>query len=310
MVGGRSVHYSNPMSISTFHGHKTAIYENQFFRLECLTEGGPRIVRLIPAWTGENLFAEVPDITVPSKTGSFHLHGGHRLLHAPESATYSYLPDDTGLTVKQYEDGFRLQGPIDPFTHIRKTISIQLSASHPFVVVKHVLENHGWSSVRLSPWAVTLMRPGGTAILPQQSGVLDSEDVLPNRRFALWPYSRWDDPRLKLGDDFILVNSAPNPQPFKVGYFNPHGWLGYFYDDTLFVKRYGVRRNEDYPDYGSNAEVYTNHRFTEIGSLGPLVELQSKKELVHTETWEAYKEDEIPNDLMGGKNIKAILAKN
>jgi hypothetical protein len=75
----------------------------------------------------------------------------------------------------------------------------------------------------------------------------------------------------------------------------------------LFVKRFGVRRNEEYPDFGSNAEVYTNHRFTEIESLGPIVELQPKREIVHTETWEVYKEDEIPADLLGGKKLKDII---
>jgi hypothetical protein len=295
------------MSASDFHGHKTAVYENQFFRLECLATAGPRIVRLIPAWTGENLFAEVPDVTVHTGTGQFHPYGGHRLWHAPESLSYSYVPDDDGLTIKQYEDGMLLKGPIDPVTRLRKTISIQMSASHPFIVLKHLIENNGWAPVRLSPWALTMMRPGGTAILPQQSGNVDGEEVLPNRRFALWPYSRWEDPRLKLGDNFIVVRSSSSTQPFKIGYFDPHGWLGYFYDDTLFVKRFGVRRNEDYPDYGSNAEVYTNNRFTEIESIGPLVELQPKREIVHTETWEVYRENEIPNDLLGGRKLKDIL---
>lgn len=295
------------MSVSTFHGQNTAVYENSFFRLECLSAGGPRIVRLIPSWTGENLFAEVPDLKTSTRHGDFHPHGGHRLWHAPESLAYSYLPDDNGLTIKQYEDGIRLQGSIEPVTSIRKTISIQLSSSHPFVVVKHIIENHGWTSVRLSPWALTMMRPGGTAILPQQGSVVEGEEVLPNRRFAMWPYSRWDDERLRLGNEHILVRSAPNAQPFKIGYFNSHGWLGYAYDDTLFIKRFGVRRNEDYPDFGCNSEVYTNHRFTEIESLGPLVDLPPKKDIVHTETWEVYKESEIPGELLGGKTLKEIL---
>ncbi len=152
-----------------------------------------------------------------------------------------------------------------------------------------------------------MMRPGGTAILPQQSGIMDSE-VLPNRRFALWPYSRWEDARLKLQDDFISIKSSSNPQPFKMGYFNTRGWLAYFFDDTLFVKRFGVRRSEEYPDYGSNTEVYTNHRFTELESLGPLVDLPPKKDVVHTETWEIYKEDQIPNDLLGGRKLEEILS--
>ena len=300
--------YSIFMNTLDFYGYKTAVYENQFFRLECLANGGPRIVRLIPSWTGENLFAEVPDLVTISEAGSYHPYGGHRLWNAPESIHYSYIPDDDGLTIKQYEDGIRLQGCIEPITKLRKTIIVQMSASHPFIVVKHIIENHGWTTIRLSPWALTMMRPGGTAILPQQVGAVDSESVLPNRRFAMWPYSRWEDARLKLAEDFITVRSDPNPQPFKIGYFNPYGWLSYFYDDTLFVKRFGVRRNEEYPDYGCNAEVYTNHRFTEIESLGPLVDLPARKDSVHTETWEVYRENEIPADLFGGKKVKEVIA--
>ncbi len=55
--------YIENMGAINFHGNKTVEYENQFFRVECLAEAGPRIVRLIPAWTGENLFAELPDMT-------------------------------------------------------------------------------------------------------------------------------------------------------------------------------------------------------------------------------------------------------
>ena len=299
--------YSIGMNTVDYHGHKTAVYENQFFRLECLANAGPRIVRLIPSWTGENLFAEVPDLVTSTENGDYRPYGGHRLWNAPESVHYSYIPDDDGLTIKQYEDGIRLQGCIEPITRLRKTISIQMSSSHPFIVVKHIIENQGWTTVRLSPWALTMMHPGGTAILPQQVGAVDSETVLPNRRVAMWPYSRWEDARLKLGDDFITIKSTSNPQPFKIGYFNPHGWLAYYYDDTLFVKRFGVRRNEEYPDFGCNTECYTNHRFTEIESLGPLVDLHARKEVVHTETWEVYRENEIPGDLLGGKKVKDII---
>jgi hypothetical protein len=96
---------------------------------------------------------------------------------------------------------------------------------------------------------------------------------MPNRKFALWPYTRWDDPRLQLGDEFVLIKSDATKHAMKLGYFNPHGWLGYVYDDVVFLKRYGVRSDEEYPDYGCNSEVYANFRAVELESLGPLVEL-------------------------------------
>lgn len=295
------------MEYGEYFGHKTVVFENKFFRIECLAEAGPRIVRLIPVWTGENLFAETPGVTIRSSRGEYQLHGGHRLWRAPEYPTRTYVPDDSGLTVKELPNGLKLTGAEEPGTGLRKTITIQGSSSQPFLIVKHKIENLGGSSVRLAPWAITMLRPNGTAILPQQAGNVDDDGLLPNRRLALWPYSRLDDPRLRLRDDFITVKADATASPFKVGYFNPHGWLGYAYFDVMFVKRFGVRRDEEYPDYGSNAEVYVNARALELESIGPFVELAPQGDVVHTETWEVHDVDKLPNDLLRGKPLDEIL---
>jgi len=298
------------MKYGDFHGNKAIVLENEHFRVECLAEAGPRIVRLIPLWTGENLFAEAPDFTTRTELGEYRYYGGHRLWYAPESMPQTYTPDDHGLAAKQIQSGLRLTGSVGTATGIRKTITLQMSPSRPFLIVKHKLENHGRVTVRLSPWALTMMRPKGTAILPQQYGSADSDGLSPNRRFALWSYSRWNDPRLQLGEEFVTIRSESTNQALKLGYFNPHGWLGYVYDDVFFVKRFGVRRDEEYPDFGCNSEVYTNQCSTELQSLGPIVNLMPREEVVHTETWEVYKDTEIPKELLGGRTLKEILPGN
>jgi hypothetical protein len=184
-----------------------------------------------------------------------------------------------------------------------------MSSSKPFIIIRHKLENQGRSSIRLAPWAITMMRTQGVAILPQQYGNIDSDGLMPNRKFALWPYTRWDDPRLRLGDEFILIQSDLTNHAMKLGYFNPHGWLGYVHDDVVFLKRYGVRSDEEYPDFGCNSEVYANFRAVELESLGPLVELAPRQNVIHTETWEVYKDAEIPKEILGGKSLQELLAK-
>jgi len=295
------------MKFGDFHGYKTVVLENEFFRMESLAEAGPRVVRLIPAWTGENLFAEVPDFTTKTSSGEYHYLGGHRFWYAPESLTHTYVPDTHGLSVRPVSKGLRLIGSRERKSGLQKTITIQISSSKPFIIVRHRLENQGRSSVRLSPWAITMMRTQGVAILPQQYGNVDSDGLMPNRKFALWPYTRWDDPRLRLGDEFVLIKSDSTNHPMKIGYFNPHGWLGYVYDDVVFLKRYGVRSDEEYPDYGCNSEVYANFRAVELESLGPLVELAPRQNIIHTETWELYKDTEIPKSILGGKSLKELL---
>ena len=295
------------MIFGDFHGHKTVLLENEFFRMECLAEAGPRIVRLIPAWTGENLFAEVPDAITQTSSGEYRYLGGHRLWYAPESLSRTYVPDTDGVSVKPIQKGLRLVGIKEGKTGLQKTITIQISSSRPYIIVRHKLENHGRSSIRLAPWAITMMRTKGVAILPQQFGSVDSEGLLPNRKFALWPYTRWDDPRLQLGDEFVLIKSDSTKHAMKLGYFNPHGWLGYVHSGVVFLKRYGVRSDEEYPDYGCNSEVYANFRAVELESLGPLVELGPRQNVIHTETWEVYKDSEIPRNILGGKSLKKLL---
>lgn len=290
-----------------FYGHKTIILENESIQLECLAEVGPRIVRLIPAWIGENLFTEVPNDVTTTSFGAFHFWGGHRLWYAPEAMPRTYLPDDKGLAVKNILNGIQLTGEAEPETGIRKSVSIQISPSRPFVMVRHQLENQGPLAIRLAPWAITMMRTKGIAVLPQQFGSVDKFALLPNRRVALWSYSRWSDPRLRLDEEFVTVRSDKTSQPFKLGYFNPHGWLGYAFEDAFFVKRFGVRRDEAYPDYGCNSEVYTNDKTIELESLGSLVNLQPHEKVTHTETWEIYRDTEVPKELLGGRSLKQVI---
>jgi len=296
------------MNRGEFYGRETIILANEFFQLECLAGAGPRIVRLIPSWLGENLFAEVPEAITQTTYGDFHFLGGHRFWIAPESLERTYIPDDReGVTAKKIPHGIRLEGSTQRDVHIRKTITVELSPDRPFAMIKHKIENAGRASIRLAPWALTMLRPHSTAILPQQFGAIDKDGLLPNRTFSFWSYSRWEDPRLKLGDEFITVNADGTKSPFKIGYFNPHGWLGYVFEDTFFVKRWGVRRGEEYPDQGCNAEVYTNDRFIELESLGALVNLEPDEEIVHTETWEVYETEHIPKELFGEKSLNSVL---
>src|SRR5574342_741353 len=99
------------MNNGEYYGRETIILANEFFQLECLAKAGPRIVRLIPEWVGENLFAEVPEAVTQTVHGDFHFLGGHRLWIAPESLEQTYIPDDrNGLTARRISNGVRLEG--------------------------------------------------------------------------------------------------------------------------------------------------------------------------------------------------------
>jgi hypothetical protein len=262
------------------------VLENKFLKLEYRTDA-LRIMGLTP--TGKNnLFVELDDsASVPTPFGRFYFRGGHRLWHAPEAMPRTYIPDDE-LMVTSLPDGCILETKTEPGTAIRKRIEIRLASDKPSVTLIHTLINDGLWSVELAPWAITQFRLGGTAILPLPTGNVDEAGLLHNRQFSLWPYTRISDPRVKLGDEFILFKADALLPPFKIGYFNSHGWMAYWLDGRLFRKTFDTHAGLTHPDNNCNAEMYCNNQFVELETLGPLLTIAPGSQVSHIETWEVF----------------------
>ena len=271
--------------------------ENDFLQIEYLTDS-LRIIGLTPAGK-KNLLADLSGFPpVPTPYGDFHFRGGHRLWHSPEAMPRTYIPDPP-ITITNLPDGVVLETQTEPGTGIRKRIEIQLAPDKPSVTLTHTLINDGMWAVELAPWAISQFRLGGTVIMPVPVGNVDPAGLLPNRQFSLWPYTRLNDPRLKLNDDFVLFKAGASLPPFKIGYFNPHGWMAYWLDDVLFRKTFGAEKEVTYPDNNCNAEMYCNDQFVELESLAPLGWLNPGEKTMHRETWELlYDLKSLPDDVM------------
>lgn len=280
-----------------FHGLPTGWLENRWLRLEYLAAAGPRLVRLVPAGRSENLLADPPQVSWETPFGRYHLYGGHRLWHAPEAPGRSSIPDSHGLQVERLPGGVHLAQPAEPASGIAKAITVRLNPDRPALTVTHRLENCGLWPVELAPWAITQVRIGGRAILPQTAGPLDAAGLLPNRALVLWPYTRWDDPRLHLQDGPLQVDAASPDQPFKVGLFNRQGWIGYQWQDIFFCKRFTPQPALPHTDLGCNTEIYTNGLFMELETLGPLARLEPGQAVAHQEEWEIRVGFTLPNEI-------------
>lgn len=262
----------------------TRILQNDFLQIEYLADM-LRIIGLSPSGKA-NLLADLRNLPpVPTPYGDFHFRGGHRLWHAPEAMPRTYIPDPP-VTITELADGVSLESKTEPGTGIRKRIEIHLAPGKPCLTLTHTLINDGMWPVELAPWAITQFRLGGTVILPMPVGNVDPAGLLANRQFSLWPYARVNDPRLRLGDEFVLFKAEPILPPFKIGYFNPHGWVAYWLDGILFRKTFDVQTGLAHPDNNCNAEIYCNNRFVELESLGPLTTLSPGAQVNHVETWD------------------------
>jgi hypothetical protein len=268
-----------------FYGHPVGVLENEYVRLEYLSQAGPRIVRLILAGNSDNLLAETPGLSWETPYGIYHLYGGHRLWYAPEKAGLTSLPDDAGLQIEPFEQGVRLFGAREVVGGLSKTLVVRLQTGGPGVSIQHCLTNRDDRPVELAPWAITQLPLGGRAILPQVTRPVDPDGVQPNRLLVLWPYTRWADPRLRLGDKIIVVEGAPSNEKFKIGYNNRHGWAGYLRRGVFFGKRFDVQEQGSYADLGCNLEVYCDQFSLELETLGPLCKLGPGETVEYEERW-------------------------
>jgi hypothetical protein len=287
-----------------FYGLPIVTLENAYLRVDALAQAGPRVVRAFVHGISENLFAELPGLKIETPLGDFSMQGGHRLWHAPEAMPRTYAQDDFGLTVEEHDGSLTLTGAVELLTGMHKTVEIKLMPDRTGLTIQHTLTNQGLWPVEIACWAITQLPLGGLAILPQPTQPADEHGLLPNRSLTLWSYARWGDQRLRLHDDYLLLRGEAEVPPFKVGYLNPHGWLGYLRKGVLFVKRFDPQLSLPHPDRNCNAEVYVNHLFLEAESLGPLVRLEPGQSTAHLETWEFYNGlEEIPFTLTGVRTL-------
>ena len=272
---------------------KTKTLSNDFLELEYRTDA-LRITSL-KLKGKKKLFADLSHMPpISTDHGDFYFHGGHRLWHAPESMPRTYIPDSGDIKVADTQDGVILEAQTEPATGIRKRIKIQLATASPTVTLTHTLFNDGLWAVNLAPWAITQIRLGGTVILPLSTENVDSDGLLPNRQLSFWPYANLSDPRLTLKDGYTFFKAEPAP-PFKMGYFNLHGWLGYWIDGMFFKKTFGTQTDAIYPDNNCNAEIYCNEDFVELESLAPFIQLLPGASVEHVEFWEV--SDALPANL-------------
>ena len=264
-----------------------ASLENEFLRIDYLTSLGPRVIGLYAKEAGVQLFARTPEAHWSTPHGEYYLHGGHRIWTAPEDLFYM-CPEDH-VHVSMEGNTVSLRSDVDA-SGLDKEISLQLDGNS--VAVTHRVTWHGNQQIELAPWALTQMQLGGMAILPQS---VDDTGLLPNRNLVLWPYSRLGDERLELHDDLILIHGNPAAQAFKIGYYNPHGWIAYTLEDVLLVKRFATEDALVHPDKGCNAEVYVRDTFLELESLGYMRKVEPGESMLYDENWEVIVGDYAPN---------------
>lgn len=268
---------------------------NEDIELFVTLDFGPRVIRF--GRIGEqNLFCEDTNVEssqsgedfdrVYGKGSVWYIRGGHRLWTSPEASPRSYYPDNEAVSWEEIPNGIRLTPPPQRWTQLQEQMEITLCPDSANVTVKHKIINLGAWEVEFSAWALTVLARGGMEIVPQPQ---KDTELLGNRLLALWPYTKMTDERVYWGDRYISLKQDPAAQePIKFGINSEHGFAAYCLNGDLFVKKFELHENAEYPDGGMSFETYTSSLMLEMESISPLKKIAPGDFIEHTEYWSLF----------------------
>ena len=289
------------MTITTtrYAGHEAIQIDAGSVRLMVTTSVGPRILGLLTE-DGRNHFAELPEMTLECPgSDPVHLRGGSRLWAAPEDPRVTYRPDDAPVGVEEIIDGVKLSTRPDDIAGTSREIDIRMTGPGRVSLDYRVI-NRADRPQRLAAWAITMMAAGGRAWLPLLTTEFDPGGFQGQRNVVLWSYASSADPRFLLADEAIEVRASTEPSlgRFKVGTSLRRGWAAHWAAGLLFVKHSTHDESLGYPDMGASGQIYTQHDFTELESIGPLTSLEPGEAAAHHEDWQIHLVDESEAERM------------
>lgn len=152
------------------------------------------------------------------------------------------------------------------------------------------------------------MNDGGKAIIPQEPFQSWENKITPIRPMVLWGYTLMDDPKWIWGNKYIQLkqDNRSNTRQ-KLGVLNTLGWIAYYLNGELFVKRYKYFPETSYPDFGVNTEIYTDSDMSELETLGPLKKMPPDGFVEHFESWSIFKISIDGSEESISKNILPLI---
>lgn len=250
---------------------------------------GPRVMRFGFAG-GQNVLKEFPEQLGKSGEEKFQLRGGHRVWKAPEDPVATWAPDNVPVEVAVTASGVVAREPVEPLTGLQKEIAVEMAAAGTGVTLTHRIFNKGLFPLEFAPWALTMMAQGGVAVTGFPPRGKHPEVLEATNPLVMWAYTDLSDKRWTFTKKYMLLRQDPaNPEPQKIGHFNPRTWAGYLLNGELFLKQIEADPTRAYPDFGCSFETFTNADFLEIETLGPLTRVAPGASVSHVERWSLHR---------------------
>ncbi len=256
---------------------------------------GPRIISC--TYKGGENFFKVFDGAADADPGKWNIYGGHRLWIAPEIPGRTTAPDNRSVSWFREGEQIIFDAQEEPENRIVKRIALSICGNK--VKLTHTIINKDIWAKDLSVWALSVMAPGTTVVVPQEEylghGTGPGKSLLPVRNLVLWGYSDMSDCRLSWGKKAIQLREAGGTPgvPAKFGVLNKRNFAAAFNAGGCLVKRFEFIPGREYPDMGCNWEFYTSCGMLEVETLSPMYRVEPGCEVSSSEEWELY--EEIPS---------------
>ncbi len=259
---------------------------NDQIELVITLDVGPRVISFRTK-NGANVFKTFDEQLGGKGETEWMIRGGHRFWIAPEDLARTYHIDNHPPRhwVDSATGEFIFEAEQAAGGRILKTLGITFSPDSAKVRVRHTAKNMDSKPLEFSAWALSVMKAGGTAVIPQPPLGEHPRDLLPNRTLVLWPYTDLTDARFRIGRDFIVLQQVADRPPTKLGLSHKEKQIAYIVDDSIFIKSFDFIEGETYPDGGCNFETFTNGEMLEVESLSPLRVVPPSGEITHIEEW-------------------------
>jgi len=273
-----------------------AVVSNGVVEVRVPATHGPRIAHY-GFVDGTNVLGDGAGVERDTPRGLWRAYGGHRLWAAPEIFPDTYTIDDAPPAIERTDRRIVARGPRDPLSGLTKSFTVEVADAGTEVTVRHAIANDGDEPRRFAPWALTVARPGGTALIPNPHFAPQPEALLPARTISVWRYTDFADGRFAFGPSFLRLRCEPGARdPNKIGVANERGWFAYAVDGVAFVLRAAYDANGEYPDRGCSVEVYSAGPFCELETLAPLVTVPPGGVAEHVERWSLVRDVDATDD--------------
>jgi len=261
---------------------------------------GPRIIRCAFV-DGENFLKEDKDLTVKLdvtqskfKDNTFYIRGGHRCWLSPEVAPRVRYPDNNPIEYRQEGNKLIFIQPEQEANEVQFLLEIEMSEKDNEIILNHIMTNTSYWAKEYAVWPITVMAPNGLLYAPLN---ITKTALAPNRTFALWPYSKVNDPRFGITDKYFSLRYDSTVQNgFKIGVKQERSWAAFFHHGDMFVKKYIVNPKGLYTDGGSTFEAYVDRNVLEMETLGELRRVEPGEFNTHLEKWILFKNVPQPSD--------------